>query len=155
VEKLGLTRDVAYNFVNVARKSKAIPALQTGIQDGSLTISKVKKITSVITVEKQDHWVGLVKSLPKEALEKEVARVNPKVMTPESAKYVTEDRLKLELGVSEDLMKKLRRVQDLLCPSTQAAVSLEDALSEMVSEYLVRNDPVERAKRAQARLASK
>jgi len=148
VDKLGVTRDVAYNFVNVARKAKAISALQAGIQDGSLTVSKVKKVTSVITLENQDHWIGLVKSLPKEALEKEVARVNPKVLTPERAQYVAEDRMRLELGVSEALMKKLRRVQDLLAQSQRRPVSLEETLDAMAEQFIERNDPLEKAKRA-------
>src|SRR5947208_1705915 len=47
VKALGLTESVAYGFISVARKSRAIPQLKEAISRGDLTVSKATKITSV------------------------------------------------------------------------------------------------------------
>jgi len=146
-EKLGLPDGAAYNLITVARKAREVPALQAEIQNGSLTVSKARRIASVVTLENQDHWIGLAKTLPKAALEKEIARVAPQTLTPERAKYVTADRMRLELGVSEALMKKLKRVQDLVSQAGSKAATLEEALDAMTDLYLERRDPVVKAKR--------
>jgi len=39
---LGLSQEVAYIYINVARKSKEVPALKAEIQNGSITVSKAK-----------------------------------------------------------------------------------------------------------------
>lgn len=62
-------------------------------------------------------------------------------------KYVTESRVKIELGLSEEEMLKLRRVQDLVSQSQSKHASLEDALMAMADFYLKGKDPVEKAKR--------
>jgi len=146
-EKLGLPDGAAYNLITVARKAREVPALQAEIKNGSLTVSKARRISSVVTLENQDHWIGLAKTLPKAALEKEIARAAPQTLTPERAKYVTADRIKLELGVSEELMKKLKRVQDLFSQAGSRAATLEEALNVMADLYLERKDPVVKAKR--------
>src|SRR4051812_33095435 len=46
VKGLGLSESVSYNFISVARKSKAAPALKIAIASGKLTVSKAAKITS-------------------------------------------------------------------------------------------------------------
>jgi len=146
-EKLGLPDGAAYNLITVARKTREVPALQAEIKNGSLTVSKARRIATVITLENQDHWIGLAKTLPKSALEKEIARVAPQTLTPERAKYVTADRIKLEIGVSEGLMKKLKRVQDLLSQAGARATTLEEALDAKADLYLERKDPMVKAKR--------
>jgi len=146
-EKLGLPDGAVYNLITVARKAREVPALQSEIQNGSLTVSKARRIASVVTLENQEHWITLAKTLPKAALEKEIARVAPQTLTPERAKYVTADRIKLEIGVSEELMKKIKRVQDLVSQAGARAATLEEALEAMAGLYLERRDPVVKAKR--------
>jgi len=53
----------------------------------------------------------------------------------------------LELGLSEKEMLRLRKVQDLLSQSMRRAVTLEETLSAMTTDYLHRHDPLERPKR--------
>lgn len=151
VRYLKLSEDTALNYITVARKAREVPALKQEIERGSVTVSKVRKISSVITRENQAHWLELAKSLPQKKLEREVARVNPKGAVPEKASYVSGDRLKLELGVSESILGMLRRAQDLAAQSKQKTVSLEETLQEVLECYLERKDPVRKAERAAAR----
>src|SRR4029077_19397270 len=85
------------------------------------------------------------------SLERAVAAENPKMATPEVAKYVSEKRLDLRLGVDEELMLKLRRAQDQVSQSTGKPASLEDTLREAISFYLHHKDPLEKAKRVIAK----
>ena len=88
-------------------------------------------------------------------IEKQVAKLNPKQAVPEKARYVTEERLELRLGVSEALMTKLKRTQDLLSSKNRRAVNLEETLAGLTDEFLQRHDPLEKAKRAQQRAEHK
>jgi len=83
--------------------------------------------------------------LSERRLEKEIATVMPTTMTPERAKYVSANRVKLELGLSEKAMMDLRRVQDLA--SKEKPATLEDVIVMMTQEYLKRHDPIQKAKR--------
>ena len=60
---------------------------------------------------------------------------------------IGEARLQVQVGVSEKLMIKLRRVQDLLSQEKQAPVNLEDTFEAMAQLFIQRRDPLEKAKR--------
>ncbi|MCC7405858.1 MAG: hypothetical protein IT288_15770, partial [Bdellovibrionales bacterium] len=51
VKALGLSEGVAYNLINVGRAAREIPELKTAIASGALSVSKARKITSVLTRE--------------------------------------------------------------------------------------------------------
>lgn len=106
----------------------------------------------MISHENQDDWISKAATLSKSVLEKEVAKENPRLAVAERAKYVSEERLKLELGVSEALLEKIKRVQDLISQRTRKAASLEDAFEEMSELFLEKNDPVRKANRARPQL---
>ncbi len=147
IKALKLSESNASNFITVARKSKSVPELKAAIKSQAITVSKARKITPVLTPNNSAHWLELAKTLPKEKLEKEVAKVRPQTLTPERAKYVSETRLELKMGVSENLMAKLKRAQDLISQSTRKAASFEEVLEVALTQYLERNDPVEKARR--------
>ncbi len=147
IKALKLSEANASNFITVARKSKSVPELKAAIKSQAITVSKARKITPVLTPNNSAHWLELAKTLPKEKLEKAVAKVRPQTLTPERAKYVTETRLELKMGVSENLLAKLRRAQDLVSQSTKKPASFEEVLEAALTQYLDRNDPVEKARR--------
>jgi hypothetical protein len=147
VRYLKLSDDVTACFIRVARKSKEVPELKEAIRNDEITVSKAKRIASVMTKDNSNHWLELARTLPKHQLEKEVAKIAPQTATPEKTKYVSADRIYVSLGVSEDCMKGFKRVQDLLSQRTRKSATLEKALRELVDFYLQRNDPLEKAKR--------
>jgi hypothetical protein len=144
---LGLSEDTINNLTAVSRKAAKLPVLQTAIQSGALTVSKARKITSVIVLENQEEWVSKALTLSTRKLEQEVARVNPREAVKESLKFVSEERLELKLGVSLELEGKIKRVQDLESQRTSRPVSLEEALQAAVDTYLERKDPLIKAER--------
>lgn len=148
---LDLSEEVAYTFINVARKAREIPALKTKIREGTISLSKARRITAVLTKENQKHWLQVAETTAKRPLEKLVAAENPRAAVVEKATYVSSNLLQLQLGVSETLMLRLRRAQDVLSQRKRRPLSLEETLSAMTDQFLERNDPVAKAKRQEAK----
>lgn len=149
MDHMELSEAVALNAIAVARKVREVPELRSEVQ--TIGISKIRKMVSVLTRENQKEWIERAKTVSTRALEKAVAKENPRAATPESAKYVSEKRLDLRLGVSEELMLKIRRGQDQVSRSLNKSVTLEETLDAVFSDYLHRKDPLEKAKRVIAR----
>ena len=170
---LGLSPEVAYTFINVARKTKEVPALKEEIKRGAITVSKAKRILSVLNHHNQLQWLDLARTSSKRELEKHVAAVAPEKAIMERTTYVNQrlertetvklmsltqpnsavliTRVQLQVGVSEKLMLKLRRVQDLVAAKINCASSLEAALDAMTNLYLEKHDPVKKAEQQNMR----
>jgi hypothetical protein len=148
---LKLSESTSYTLISIARKSREVPQLKQAIRNDLITVSSAKKIVSVLTSENKDHWLGLAQSLPKAMLEKEIARVSPQALPVEKAKYVTENRLKLELGVSEEIMNGLKRAQEVISQKSKGHASLEHVLEILLKQYLDKEDPLRKAQRSAAK----
>ncbi len=155
VTHLKLSESVAMNFITVARKAVEVPAIKDDIESGAITLTHARKMCSVITAKNQDHWLGLSKTVSSKVLEREVAKVNPKASVTESTTYVSGDRIALRLGVSQEFIDRLKRVQDLESQRTRRAADKEAALSAAVEAYLEKHDPVRRAERITAKKAER
>lgn len=149
VQSLGLTENQAYNFIAVARKANECPQLQSAIDAGEITVSKARKITPVIEKGNQELWLNHARQLSTRELERQVACHNPKAQKPESLRFINDHELELNVTLNEDIVKKLKRVQTLLCQKQKAAIGLSQCIEVLALEYLAKNDPVEKAKRAQ------
>ncbi len=151
VRILKLSESNTYNFITLARKSKIIPELKQAIDFEELSVSKARKITSVITTENKDHWINLAKTLPKVQLEKEVAKVSPQQLVQEKIQYVSSDRVKLTVGISEEVLDLLKRVQDLESQRTRQSANYEDTIKTALKVYIEKLDPLKKAKRCLAK----
>lgn len=147
IQKLELSEDVAINFISVARKAKQAPLLQLAIEEGSVSVSKARKVTSVLTPENQEEWIHKIQTLTSKNLEREVAKINPREATPERTKYVSEDRLELRMGISQEMFEEFKRVQDLESKRTAKSASMEETLQALLKVYLEVKDPQKRAQR--------
>ena len=112
---LHLSESSAYAFIRVAGKSIEVPQIKEAITAGTLCLSNAKRIAAVITPETQQLWIERASNLTQNELDKEIAKENPKISIPERILPKAPNRLKLELGISEQIEKNLQRVQDLLC----------------------------------------
>lgn len=151
VSELGLSESVAYNLISVSRKAREVPELRAELQKGTVTLSNARKIVPVLNPQNQAMWLEKARTLSQRRLEKEIVKVRPEIATSERASYVTENRVRLELGLSEKDMLRLRRVQDLMSQARRRPVTLEDVLVTLTEDYLNRHDPLERAKRQKVR----
>ncbi len=148
---LKLSESVAFNFIVVARKAKEVPELKQIIASGKLSVSKARKITSVLTKANQNEWLRMAVELPQKKLEQEVAKANPKEANPEKTKYVSESRLNLQMGISEELNKMFRRAQDLESQKKNKHVTLEETLEVVLKQYLETQDPVVKSEKIKSR----
>ncbi len=159
VDGLGLSEEVAYIFINVARKAREVPALKEAIAHGQITVSKAKRITPVLNQQNQKQWLDLAKSESKREIERLVAATSPKLQVRDKTAYVNplnevkervavkESRVQLQVGIAEEVMLKIRRAQEVLSQKRQRPVSLEEVLHSAFSMYLSKEDPLEIAKR--------
>lgn len=154
VEELGLSESTAYNLITVTRKSRQVPELHAQLRSGEITLSNARRIASVLTPQNQAEWLSKASTLSSRQLEKEIVKVRPLEAALERASYVSHDRIRLELGLSEREMLRLRRVQDLMSQTQKRALSLEEVIEALNAEYLRRNDPVEKAKRHRVKQAT-
>ncbi|MCB9084872.1 MAG: HNH endonuclease [Bdellovibrionaceae bacterium] len=60
-------------------------------------------------------------------------------------------RVQLQVGISEKLMIKIRRAQDLMSQKTKKPANLEITMESMVDLYLEKHDPLKRAERQMIR----
>ena len=147
VSGLGLSESTTLNLISVSRKSKNLPLLQAAILNGELGVAKARKILSVITQANSQEWIEKAKSLSTRDLEVEVAKVNPEAESKPRLKPLSAERSELKCGISKELEKKLRRIQDLESQRRKKPVSLEETLEAMAEIYLEKNDPVKKAER--------
>ncbi len=160
-EALKLSDEVAYVYIKVARTARQVPALKEEIKNGTITVTKAKKISAVINKENQAHWLELAKTASKAKLEKEVALHSPNGGVQDKMCYVNSQmeivehakvkadvaRVQLQVGISEKLMLDLRRAQDVLSQKLRRPATLEEMLEAVSSQYLQREDPVKIAER--------
>jgi hypothetical protein len=147
VKHLGLSEDVAANFVRVARKTYEVPELKTAIEGGKLSITKAKTIASVITSDNQAVWIKNAEILSKSSLEKAVAIESPKSVKPEKAKIEGPNRVRIEYDLTEEVAQMFRRSQDILCQKKGKPMSLSETQAELLKYFLDKYDPVRKAKR--------
>ncbi|HVK61467.1 MAG TPA: HNH endonuclease signature motif containing protein [Bdellovibrionales bacterium] len=155
VELLELSNQVAKDFGVVVRKALEVPELAAAIRSGKLTISKARKICPVLDQKNHREWIDLSIHCSCRDIERTVAMANPKAAIYESMKYVSGDALEFRMGVSENWTEELQRTKDLLSQKLKRAVSSEEALFILMREYNQKNDPVEKAKRAQTKKSKK
>jgi 5-methylcytosine-specific restriction endonuclease McrA len=151
IEMLGLSPHVANDFINVTRTSFNIPELAEAIHLGKTTVSKARKICSVITNKNAKEWIDLVIHCSCRVVEKAVASAHPRAAVRESLKYVSSDVLELRLAVSEDWSQLLTKTKDRLSQAKQRAISTEEALFIVMSEAHERNDRIRKAERSKTR----
>ncbi|RYZ76702.1 MAG: HNH endonuclease [Proteobacteria bacterium] len=80
---------------------------------------------------------------------------NPRAAVAESMKYVSADVLELKFAVSEEWSELLNDVKDLMSQKKQRAVSTEETLFILMSEFKRKHDPVLKAERVQVKNAGR
>ena len=138
VSGLNLTEAQSYNFISVSRKSSEIPALKLAIQTQEITVSKARKITSVIQTSNASVWIEKAKELKTAELEREVVKANPSVRTTAYVRPLTETLSKVSLCVEHQVVEKLKALQDILSQKKGVSTSMEEVLSWVVEEQLKR-----------------
>ncbi len=141
-EELSMSESQAYVFIRVARKAVEIPELKTEIKTGRLAITKAHRIAAIITHENKHEWIEKAKNLSKHFLEIEVMRVNPEANSKESLRRVSETHFSLRLSLTDEVVQKVKRVQNLESTRLRQNRSLEQTVEATLDFYLKQKDPL-------------
>lgn len=151
VTLLGLSEDVAYNFINVGRKAEEVPELFVAVAEG-LGVSKARKIVPVLNLQNANEWIQKARMTSKEQLERQVVEFAPeKAKVFDRVKPVAGNQTQLQVTVPVSTMDLLKRVQDLICEKKQAHADHPECLEKALRFYLEKNDPVKKAERAKVK----
>ncbi len=115
-KQLKLSEEMASIVNKIAKKFTELPELKLGMQTGELSLSKVNRITSVVTKDNVHHWMDLAKGT-KRNLEKEIAKVQPEKAIPERARYQKAGdtlRVSISFSVTQEEYAVFERTRDLL-----------------------------------------
>lgn len=149
---LKLSEDVTCTLTRLARISVAVPELKMAIDSQSLSISNARHIASIVTPENKTEWIEKAKNLPQRQLQQAVASAFPQqAAVQEKTKFVSAERIKLEMGLDSKMMDNFRRAQDLVSRKQRSAATLEATLEELLRVYLEKFDPLLKAERAEKR----
>src|SRR5438105_15352120 len=103
ISKSSLTpaESTACGLIAVARASKEVPELKEKLETGELSLSNAKQLAPILNQSNKTEWLMKATELSKRNLEREIVKIFPKEATKERATYVAENRIKLELGLSD------------------------------------------------------
>jgi 5-methylcytosine-specific restriction endonuclease McrA len=146
VKTLSLTEPVAYNFVSVVKKSREVPELKQQVESGELSISKARKLVSIIKPENQAELLAFTRKATYRDIEKKIAELSPK-KGESRLKPSGHEEETLHLTVPSEVANNFRRAQDLLSSRRRRNVDFAECFAEIVHEFLCRMDPLEKAKR--------
>ena len=150
ISKWELPEYTAADMVTVARKSLEIPELLSALQRGQTSLSKLRRICSVITPADKTEWLDLAEKGTNREIEKAVAAARPQPVD-ESLNYKDEGLSELRVGLNEETRKNLERIRDLLSQKKGRAVTLSECLEQMTKIVLEKIDPIKKAERAMKR----
>ncbi len=154
IKDWGLPEYTAADMVTVARKSLEIPELLSTLQRGQTSLTKLRRICSVITPADKTEWIDLAERGTNREIEKAIAAARPQPVD-ESLKFKDEDLSELRVGLNEETRKNLERILDLLSQKKEQAVTLSECLQQMTEIVLEKIDPVKKAERAMKRSTAK
>ena len=151
VRDLGHTESVAAMLIAVSRKAMRHPELRAAIASGKLSASKASRMVSALTSENARELVDFASTHTSAQIDREAARRNPGAQRKPRVRQVSEDLVSIALMMPREAYERLQRVADLEAQRTGAHVDLAGTVDAGSVEYLKHRDPVEKAKRAQAK----
>jgi len=149
--ELGLSESQTSAYLRVARVCKEIPAVKKKIDLGSLTVSKVKRMASVINESNQESWIEKAETLSQKELEREVVKENPRERVFDRVVLLDDEFDAIHGTIRKETSLKKERVAELIAQKTGKPCDLEGLLSVVFEQYLERHDPVRKAERATKR----
>ena len=143
VHYLKLSESQSWAFMTVARKSKEIPELKNQIAAGELSVSTARRIVPVIKESNQSEWIEKAKTLTKSELEKEVSKISPHTFKrKEIVRSLSEKDSSVRFQISDEKLKKWKRMQTLMMSKKRKTLDLMSAIDELIDDFLKKEDPL-------------
>ncbi len=148
---LGLSDSQAYTFVSVSRTCVKAPLLHKAIQTGEVSVSKARRIVSVLSKETESLWVEKASQLTSRELEREVVKVNPRELVKEAIVPIANNLSKMTLSLTHEEEKFVRETLELLSKNAKTPLTLSQSVLKLCQFYRSKKDPIQKAERAMAK----
>ncbi len=145
VKRLNLSTDHSLNLIRIVRKSETVPELGQAVVDGTLSVSRAKKISSVVTPENHEVWIQKAVELPTAVLERAVATENPREKVPDRLRPISESLTGFQCAVDRETEALLREAQDLVSRSERTSVDMNTTLKAVLTRFIRQHHPAPRA----------
>jgi hypothetical protein len=148
----------AMRRINAMRLTSIIPAVESKLESGELSLSVASEVQSFFYSEAKrcrpyslNAKIELVETClnkSRREVERELVRRSPEREKRESIRHTSVDRVRVSFSISEELNQKLKRLKDLLSHTNPSTEDLLDRLAEL---GLDKFDPERKAARAHSR----
>ena len=146
-EILKLSEHQALTYITIARKCAEVPEIQNALFAKEISVSKARRICSVIDDSNKHEWIELAKKSTQKELEKAIRLKDPKALVYDSMRYLTHEYLSLEATIDEDTSQKIKRVKELMTESQNKRIDYNEMFKGLAEVYLQKFDPVLKAER--------
>ncbi len=147
-EVLKLSENQAFTYITLARKCAEVPEVQAALAAKEISISKARRLCSVIDKSNKSEWLLLAKKSSSKELDRAIRSKDPRALVYDSVKYLSDKFLSLSATIDEETAKNLSRVKELMMSHCSARIDYNEMLKEMTELYLDRFDPLRKAERA-------
>ena len=140
-------------YKRIAEVSARVPELKAAVVQGELSISKARRITSVITPLNHQEWIQNAKTMKQKELEKAVSIVNPQAHPIERIKPVAKNVSELRVAIDDETDRNLEILKDLLSQKLRRSASLADVIAWAAKETREKHDPEKKAERSATKVS--
>jgi hypothetical protein len=144
VEVLGMTPDQAAKRLAALTNCRQWPELMVLLEKGAISLSTVNMVGPKLTEANKDLLLGELAGKSTRETRLLLASVDGEGRRREGVRMVD-----LRLSLSEDVLARWEHARSLVAKAKMKP--LEDALTEIVDDFLARHDPVAKAQRARQR----
>jgi 5-methylcytosine-specific restriction endonuclease McrA len=144
VEVLGMTPDQAAKRLAALTNCRQWPELMVLLEKGAISLSTVNMVGPKLTEANKDLLLGELAGKSTRETRLLLASVDAEGRHREGARLVD-----LRLSLSEDVLARWEHARSLVAKAKMKP--LEEALTEIVDDFLARHDPVVKAQRARQR----
>lgn len=152
-KELGLSESLSHAFSNVAVKAIKISQLANALRAQKFSVTKIIRVTSVMTPENADELIALATRATNSRLDRKSAELKPGKSRRPSKKPINQNETRLSFDVSNETLELFARAKDL--QSKKEKTSEDQILSRLLNDWLDRNDPVRKAERAKKKKKKK
>jgi hypothetical protein len=144
VEVLGMTPDQAAKRLAALTNCRQWPELMVLLEKGAISLSTVNMVGPKLTEANKDLLLGELAGKSTRETRLLLASVDAEGRRREGARMVD-----LRLSLPEDVLARWEHARSLVAKAKMKP--LEEALTEIVDDFLARHDPVAKAQRARQR----
>ena len=134
-------------YRRIAEVSFKVPELKAAVVQGELSISKARRITTVINPTNHQEWIRNAQTMKQKELEKAVSIVNPQAHPIERIRPVARNVSELRVPIDDETDKNLEILKDLLSQKLKRAATLADVIAWAAKETREKFDPEKKAER--------